>query len=142
MNRIACRELAHRQAYSCSDVYGECRDNSQALLASLSAWRYKFGFVEMLPLCLTTTFYYSFLSRVGTESKKYAPVPTFQEPSGYREQKTSSSTHFSRAEWVLGVQNTLQYPLFQSRVGTGSPKHTPVPSFQNCVRLEVLSLKL
>ena len=32
MNRIDCRELAHRQAYSRSDVYGECRDNEQACL--------------------------------------------------------------------------------------------------------------
>ena len=30
MDRIDCRELAHGQAYSCSDVYGECRDNEQA----------------------------------------------------------------------------------------------------------------
>ena len=52
MNRIGWRELAHRQTYSSSDVYGdavheeearrvdsECRDSEQACLASLSAWR-------------------------------------------------------------------------------------------------------
>jgi len=31
MDRIGCRELAHGQAYLCSDVYGERRDNEQAL---------------------------------------------------------------------------------------------------------------
>ena len=30
--RIACRELAHRQAKSCEDIYGECRDTEQACL--------------------------------------------------------------------------------------------------------------
>ncbi len=34
MKRITCRELAHRQAYSDSDAYGESRDNEQACLAS------------------------------------------------------------------------------------------------------------
>ena len=32
LNRIDCWELAHRQAYSRSDVYGECRDSEQACL--------------------------------------------------------------------------------------------------------------
>ena len=34
MKRIDCRELAHGQAYSDSDAYGESRDNEQACLAS------------------------------------------------------------------------------------------------------------
>ena len=34
MKRIDCWELAHGQAYSDSDAYGENRDNEQACLAS------------------------------------------------------------------------------------------------------------
>lgn len=34
MKRIDCWELAHEQAYSDSDAYGESRDNEQACLAS------------------------------------------------------------------------------------------------------------
>ena len=30
MSRIGWRKLAHRQTYSSSDAYGECRDNEQA----------------------------------------------------------------------------------------------------------------
>ncbi len=30
INRITCRELAHRQVYLCLAVYGERRDNEQA----------------------------------------------------------------------------------------------------------------
>ena len=36
---IARRVLAHVRAYLDSGQYGECRDNEQAMLASLSAWR-------------------------------------------------------------------------------------------------------